>query len=326
MCSAPCERRELSPQPRLTRGYDAAVYGALLAGCRSFHGGLLGASRDLSDTAARLFPACGGAFVPAASESAAFDAVRLEAAGGRRTMAAASGSALWTLLQDAERAQLPLVALHVRTEPLHSEVVPAGGEPAIVLAPASPQELADLTCLAFDLAERHRRPAVVVVDPFLGQMVEPVSLPCVTCERRRGATSCAIPLDRPAIGAAITRWDESETADADVLLVSWGSAARALPRVLALGRAEGLRLGLLRPITLAPFPSARLAHLASRAGDVVLLEPVSGPWSDAVRTAVGARAPVTVVEAARGPGLLSAEEILAAVRSLPLSRGRLRYA
>ncbi|HEX5041613.1 MAG TPA: hypothetical protein VFV75_01845 [Candidatus Polarisedimenticolaceae bacterium] len=306
-----CERHAAPPQPRLTRGYDAAVYGALLAGCRSFHGGTTGFARDLSDTAARLFPACGGAFLGAASESAAFEAVRAEAATGDRTMAAVSGAALWQLLAEAERAQLPVVALHVRAEALPSEVVPAGGEPAFVLAPASPQELADLTCLAFDLAHRHRRPAVVLVDPFLGQMVEPVSLPCVTCDRARRGPCGVSSAELISVGEPVgreARWEEGGTEDADVLLVGWGSAARTLPRAMALARAQGLRAGFLRPVTLAPFPSARLAALSDRVHSVVLLEATPSPWSDAVRTSAGGRVPVTVVRGGAGTGLPSAEE------------------
>lgn len=323
MCSARCDRHAAPPVPRLTRGYDAAVYGALLAGCRSFHGGTVGAARDLSDTAARLFPACGGAFVGAGSESAAFDAVRAEALGGDRTMAAASGSALWQLLADAERAQLPLVALHVRSDVLESEVVPAGGEPAFVLAPASPQELADLTCLAFDLAQRHRRPVVVLVDPFLGQMVEPVSLPCVTCDRQHRkfvpvephSACCTSSTELLSLGDPAARWEESGTEDADVLLVSWGSAARTLSRAMGLARAQGVRVGFLRPVSLAPFPGARLAQLTDTVRSVVLLESAPSPWSDSVRTAAGGRAPVTVLRGASGTGLPSAEEIVRALRA-----------
>jgi 2-oxoglutarate ferredoxin oxidoreductase subunit alpha len=316
MCSAPCDRFGVHPQARLTRGYDAAVYGALLAGCRSFHGGSTGPTRDLSETAARLFPACGGVFVKAPSDTAAFEAVRVEAAAGDRTMAAASGASLWQLLEDAERARLPLVAFHVRSEPLPSEVVPAGGEPAFVVAPSSPQELADLTCLAFDLAQRHHRPAVVLVDPFLGQMVEPVSLPCVACDRQHrcsGPAALSSTGGRPLCEA---RWEESGTEDADLLLVSWGSPARTLSRTMGLARAQGLKVGLLRPITLAPFPSARLRALSDHVRAVVLLEAAPSPWSDAVRTAVGGRAPVRVLRGAAGTGLPSAEELLPALGRL----------
>jgi 2-oxoglutarate ferredoxin oxidoreductase subunit alpha len=295
----------------------------------------VGPARDLSDTAARLFPACGGVFVGAGTESAAFEAVRAEAATGDRTMAAVSGDALWQLLAGAERAQLPLVALHVRAEVLESEVVPAGGEPAFVLAPSSPQELADLTCLAFDLAQRHRRPAVVMVDPFLGQMVEPVSLPCVTCDRQHRkfvsadahAPCCAGAVELLSIGdpgvlvdgtaRREARWEEAGTDDAEVLLVSWGSAGRMLPRVMGLARARGLRVGTLRPVSLAPFPGARLSQLTDTVRAVVLLEAAPSPWSDAVRTAAGGRTPVTVLRGAAGTGLPSAEEI---VRSLRVSR------
>jgi 2-oxoglutarate ferredoxin oxidoreductase subunit alpha len=318
MCSAPCDRRVTHPEPRLTRGYDAAVYGALLAGCRAFHGGASDASGDLAHTAERLFPACGGRFVPAASEAAAFEAARDEVAAGQRGIVAASGAELWDLLRAAERARLPLVALHVRNGALASEVVPEGGEPAFLLAPASPQELAELTCLAFDLAERHRRPAVVLADPFLGQMVEPVSLPCVTCDRQHGKlgsslASCpgADPLPSAERLTAAARYEEAGTEDAEVLLVSWGGAARVLRRAMLLARAQGLRVGLLRPVTLAPFPAARLADLASAVRAIVLLEPGSGPGTDAVRTAVGERAPISLLCAGAGTGLASAEGLAA---------------
>ena len=95
-----------------------------------------------------------------------------------------------------------------------------------------------------------------------------------------------------------------------------GSPARTLSRTMGLARAQGLKVGLLRPITLAPFPSARLRALSDHVRAVVLLEAAPSPWSDAVRTAVGGRAPVRVLRGAAGTGLPSAEELLPALGRL----------
>jgi pyruvate/2-oxoacid:ferredoxin oxidoreductase alpha subunit len=77
---------------------------------------------------------------------------------------------------------------------------------------------------------------------------------------------------------------------------------------MGLARAQGLRAGFLRPVSLAPFPSARLAALSDTVRSLVLLEASPSPWSDAVRTAAGGRVPVTVVRGGAGTGLPSAEE------------------
>lgn len=191
----------------------------------------------------------------------------------------------------------------------------------IVLAPANVQEAIDLVVLAFDLADKYRTIAMVVADGAIGQMMEPAELPPMRPVRK--------PEERPAwaltgakgrkpniitslylgaetlerinlglqaklrlIAAQETRWKEYRTEDAELLLVAFGTVGRICQTVVREARALGMRVGLLRPITLWPFPSARLAELASRVRGMLVVEMNAGQMLEDVRLAVEGRCPV----------------------------------
>ena len=191
----------------------------------------------------------------------------------------------------------------------------------IVLAPANVQEAIDYTVLAFDLAEKYRTIAMLVADGSIGQMMEPAELPpmrpvrppeerpswALTGAKGRehniitslylGAENLeAVNLRLQAklreIAANEVRWKEHSTEDAELLLVAFGTMGRICQTVVREAREKGMKVGLLRPITLWPFPSARLAELAQQVRGMLVVEMNAGQMVEDVRLAVEGRCPV----------------------------------
>jgi pyruvate/2-oxoacid:ferredoxin oxidoreductase alpha subunit len=188
----------------------------------------------------------------------------------------------------------------------------------IVLAPASVQEMADLTVLAFELADKYRNPAVILADGFIGQMMEPLDLeyrdvvapdkPWAvkgTPETRKNLVSSIFlePDDLEAHQRHLEakyqraqqeeqRWELYDTQDADILLVGYGITSRILRSAVEAARAEGQRVGLFRPITLWPFPSEALRKAAADVRQVVVVELSNGQMVEDVRLALNGRVPV----------------------------------
>ena len=191
----------------------------------------------------------------------------------------------------------------------------------IVLAPATVQELIDHTVLAFDLAERYRMVSVVLADGSLGQMMEGAELPPMREPRAADqapswALSGAVGRD-PNLIASIhldpeeleafnlelrakyerveaneIRFEEHELDDARVAVVAFGTAARLAKTAIAAARADGLALGLFRPITLWPFPEAALRAVAERVDTLLVVEMNMGQMVEDVRRIVAGRVPV----------------------------------
>jgi 2-oxoglutarate/2-oxoacid ferredoxin oxidoreductase subunit alpha len=188
-----------------------------------------------------------------------------------------------------------------------------------VLAPASVQEAVNLTALAFDLADKYRTIAMVAGDGIIGQMMEPAELPelrPLTTQRPDWALTGA--KNRPKrvitslylqeealekvnqrlqakierIRAEEVRYETFMIEDADLLIVAFGTAARIAKTAIREARQKGLRVGLLRPITLFPFPMTPLAELAKSVEAILVVEMNAGQMVDDVRLAVGGLAPV----------------------------------
>jgi 2-oxoglutarate ferredoxin oxidoreductase subunit alpha len=192
----------------------------------------------------------------------------------------------------------------------------------IVLAPCSVQEMADFVYDAFDLADEYRNPVMILSDGALGQMMEKVSFrtydpkehqvpkPWATTgkPKTRSAniiTSLHIQPEKMEeinlrlqakyrrIEEAEVRLEEFQTGDAEVLIAAYGLVARIAMKAAELARAEGLRVGVLRPITLYPFPYARLRQLADQVASVLTVEMNAGQMVEDVRLAVDGRVPVS---------------------------------
>jgi 2-oxoglutarate/2-oxoacid ferredoxin oxidoreductase subunit alpha len=216
----------------------------------------------------------------------------------------------------------------------------------LTLAPWSAQESADLMQDAFDLADFYRNPVLVLCDGLIGQLMEPV-------EFRPGRTACK-PLppktwattgwqgDRPRavinslyldperlqrhndhLQEKFSRLERDEVrwaalgaeGPADVLLVAYGSAARVCATALDILAGQGVRAGLLRPISLFPFPYAELRRRAEQAAAVLVVEFSAGQMIEDVRLAVESRRPIHFL-GRQGGQLAVPEDVVDAVRRL----------
>src|SRR5664279_5013309 len=304
---------------QLCKGNVAVVKAAVLAGCRGFYGYPITPASEIAEYAALLIPEVGGTFLQAESEVSAINMVYGASAAGVRVMTASSGPGL-SLMQEGMSylagAELPCVVVDVvrggpglgNIAPEQSDyfaVVKGGGHGNyrnLVLAPASVQEMADLTMLAFDLADKYRNPAVVLTDGFIGQMMEPLELKaaesvapekpwavCGTPETRKNLIS-SIFLEPDQLEEHIrhledkyrkaaeceTRYELYRADDPEVLLVGYGITSRVLRSVVDMARKDGMRAGLFRPISLWPFPAEALRHAARRAQMVLVVEMSTG--------------------------------------------------
>jgi len=189
----------------------------------------------------------------------------------------------------------------------------------IVLAPDSVQEMADLTRDAFDLADKYRTPVIVLADARIGQMMEPVEFkkrPKPELPPKDWALTGAKGRPRNIVKSFYwiegdlekfnlhlqkkyrkieekePRWEEIETEDAEIMVAAYGTAARISKEALRLGREKGARIGLFRPITLWPFPTARLAQLAETTRGVLVVELSAGQMVEDVRLSIEGKVPV----------------------------------
>jgi pyruvate/2-oxoacid:ferredoxin oxidoreductase alpha subunit len=226
----------------------------------------------------------------------------------------------------------------------YRQVVKVGGHGCyrvLVLAPNSVQEMADLTTLAFDLADEYRTPVFVMADGFIGQMMEPVrfsSTPHVaktpdwavdgTQEKRKNLIA-SIRIEADALEQHVlsldakykraereaVKFEAFRTDDADAVLVAYGIVSRICKSVVEQMRAEGIKVGLLRPITLYPFPEAKLRQLARTASVFGCVEASTGQMVEDVRLAIEGRKPVEFYGRCGG-NLPSEEEVTKFVREI----------
>jgi pyruvate/2-oxoacid:ferredoxin oxidoreductase alpha subunit len=313
----------------------AVVKAAIMAGCRAFYGYPITPASEIAEYAALLIPQCGGTFVQAESEVSAINMVYGAAAAGERVMTASSGPGV-SLMQEGisylAGAELPCVIADImRGGPGLGNIAPeqsdyfcmtkGGGHGCyrnIVLAPSSVQEMATLTALAFELADKYRNPAVLLADGFVGQMMEPLDLQLdeavvppkpwavrgTAATRKNVISSIHLTPDQmeahvnhldakyKSIEKAECRWECYRTDDAEVLLVGYGIVSRVLRTTVELARSQGVKAGLFRPISLWPFPSEALNHAARNCNRVMAVELSTGQMVEDVRLAINGRLPV----------------------------------
>jgi 2-oxoglutarate ferredoxin oxidoreductase subunit alpha len=191
----------------------------------------------------------------------------------------------------------------------------------IVLAPASVQEMADFVELGFDLAFKYRNPVMILSDGAIGQMMEKVYLKpkknrstviydwATTGKPASRERNIITSLDLDPYAQEIhnqnlqakyrevekneVRLEEFQTDDADYLLVAYGTSARVSQKAVQLARAEGIKVGLLRPITLYPFPSGRLKELSRQLKGILSVEMSAGQMVEDVLLSVSGKVPVS---------------------------------
>ena len=194
-----------------------------------------------------------------------------------------------------------------------------GDYKVITLAPSSVQEMADFVYLGFDLAFKYRNPAIILADGIIGQMMEKVILPPVRPRRTEEEirTQCPWALQgkpkgrKPNILTSLelspavmednnlrfqakyreiekneVRYEAIDCDDADYIIVAFGSLARICLKAQEMAREEGIKVGILRPITLWPFPSEIIAEYAKKVKGIISIELNAGQMVEDIRLAV----------------------------------------
>ena len=227
----------------------------------------------------------------------------------------------------------------------YNQAVKGGGNgdyKLIVLAPATVQECIDLTYKAFYLAHKYKNQTLILADGLLGQMMEPAvfgEYPYPEVDNSSWALTGAKGRDGRAIFSVATseerqnqhiynlfnkfkqiednetEWEELNTEDADTLLVAFGSMTRNIKATMNVLRKEGHKVGILRPITLSPFPSKRINELAKKVDNVIVVEMNMGQMFNDVKLAVDGQAKTDLINRPVGQWL-SVEEITAGVKKV----------
>lgn len=321
----------------LMKGNEAIGEAALIAGCRFYFGYPITPQNELPAYMAARMPQVGGTFIQAESEIAAINMVFGASAAGARAMTSSSSPGISLKMEGISYlsgAELPAVVVNMMrggpglgniagSQADYFQAVKGGGHGdyrCIVLAPSGVQELADLTVLAFDLADRYRAVAILLGDGFLGQMSEPIVLPepsgevfdksgwALTGAKGRDPhtvfslrlspedalekANIALQEKYRSIEKAESRHEQWRTEDARFLLVGFGLSARICRAAVSQLRKAGIAAGLFRPITLWPFPAEALRRAAAGKERVLTVEMNAGQMVEDVRLSLGDHPPV----------------------------------
>lgn len=323
----------------LLEGNVAFAEAAIRAGCEAYFGYPITPQTEALEHMSRRMPELGRTFVQAESEVASINMVYGAACAGVRAMTSSSSPGISLMLEGMSYiagSEVPAVVVDIMrggpglgniapSQGDYNQIVKGGGHGdyhPIVLAPATVQELIDLTTEAFDLAEKYRCIAIVLADGSLGQLMEPAELPPMRPVRKveqrpawsltgaRGRdpniiTSIYIdPVEeeklnlklqakQARIEASEVRFKELLLENARIAVVAFGTAGRVAQSAVKLARRAGIPVGLLRPISLYPYPKARVRALADQVRAVLVVEMNGGQMVDDVRLAVEGRVPVS---------------------------------
>lgn len=345
----------------LLKGNVAFAEAAIRAGCQAYFGYPITPQTEALEHMAERMPALRRVFLQAESEVAAINMVYGAACAGVRVMSSSSSPGVSLMMEGLSYiagSEVPVVLVDVMrggpglgniapSQGDYNQIVKGGGHGdyrPIVLAPATVQELVDLTTLAFDLADQYRCIVIILTDGNLGQMMEPAELPPmkpVRPEKDRpewaltGAdgrkpniiTSIYIDpsveevfnrklMDKQAqIEANEVRFREFLLDDAEMAVVAFGTAGRIAQSAVRAAREEGIKVGLFRPVSLYPYPYARLSELAARLEAFLVVEMNGGQMIEDVRLANEGRVPVHFYGRMGGVTPLP-EEILDAIRKV----------
>jgi len=316
-------------------GSEAMAEAAIAAGCRFFAGYPMTPFTELLESFAKRLPEEGGACINAESEIEAIGQAWGAAATGARAATGSTGQGLSLMqesMSEITRAEIPLVVFNMaRGQGDYFQATRGGGHGDyrhIVLAPIDVREGVELTQLAFDLADRWRHPVLVMGDYLLAHTAEAVEItrqsfpplpdkdwavdgslggtgqsrnlnPIGMVKGTKGIDPDAfwrqLQSKQDRIEAEEQRFEAEHTDDAEILVVAYGTMARFARHAVRELRAQGVRAGYFRPVTLWPFPSAALANAARGVSKVASLEQNAGQMIDDVRLAVLGEAPVVPI-------------------------------
>ena len=341
----------------LMKGNEAIAEAAILAGCRHYFGYPITPQTEIAAYMAKKMPKIGGTFLQAESEIAAINMVYGVSSTGKRVMTSSSSPGISLKsegLSYLAGADLPALVVNVQRggpglggiQPSQSDYFQAtrgaghGDFRMIVLAPASVQEMAELTVKGFELADEYRMTSLILADGTMGQMMEPVSLDITVKPQPEKpwavtGTKCArfhniinslslVPeelekfnsdrYERYAkVEANEAMAEEYMVDDAEVVIAAFGIAARVSKNAVNEARKQGIKAGLIRPITLWPFPKEVFADAAKHAKAFISVELSMGQMIEDVRLSTRCRVPVTLCNRAGGM-IPSPEQVLAAIK------------
>ena len=314
--------------PMVLKGNYASAVGALLAGCRHVFGYPITPSTEGAELMAKLLPELSGVFIQAVSEVATVNMMYGCGGAGLPCMTYTSSPGFSLMLEGISYmigAEVPGVFVNImRGGPGLGNIAPEqadiklacrglghGNTHAITLVPSTPQEMLDLTILAFELSFKYRNPVVLLGDGYLGQMTGKVVLPQSMTKpgipewavygdaRHRGNLINSIYLFEPDLEAhnihlnrkyarmaVEQRADLYECDDASVLLVACNTPARMAKGAVGALRKKGLKVGLFRPLTLWPFPIEKLKPILAHVERIIVVEASNGQLEDELRLAL----------------------------------------
>ena len=315
----------------LMKGNEALAEAAIMAGCHHYFGYPITPQTEVAAYMSKRLPKIeGGVFLQAESEVAAINMVMGVAATGKRVMTSSSSPGVSLKSEGISYiagCDLPALIVNVQRggpglggiQPSQSDYTQATKGPGhgdfrlIVLAPASVQEMVDMTFKGFELADKYQMPVMLLSDGTMGQMMEPVSLEAgevkkydkpwaltgTKGERKPNIVNSLylkadelekVNFERYERYAKIEKeealWEEYKMEDAEVCIVAFGVAARVSKNAIDAAREKGIKVGMIRPITLWPFPKEALLKAADKVDKFISVELNMGQMKDDIELAI----------------------------------------
>ncbi len=344
----------------LMKGNEAIAEAAIKAGCLHYFGYPITPQTEIAEYMAKRMPKVGGLCLQAESEVSAINMIYGAAASGTRCMTSSSSPGISLKSEGISYivgCDLPCVILNVQRggpglggiQPSQADYYQAtkalghGDMHLFVLAPASVQEMAELTCEAFDIADMYRVPVLILADGALGQMMEPVDFDAIkkrdipekdwaACghggKRKKNILTSLFLNPEELENSVLARYekykkiDENEvrceqfmTEDADIVVVAYGITSRICKSAVTAARAKGIKVGMLRPITLSPFPAKELKALSETASKFLTVELNMGQMITDVKLAIECSRPVEFL-GRTGGSMMTVEDVLAKIEEM----------
>ena len=340
----------------LMKGNEAIAEAAIIAGCRHYFGYPITPQTEIAAYMAKRMPKIGGCFLQAESEIAAINMVYGVASTGHRVMTSSSSPGVSLKgegLSYLAGADLPSLIVNVQRggpglggiQPSQSDyfqATKAGGHgdfKMIVLAPASVQEMADLTVKGFELADKYRMTSMILADGTMGQMMEPVSLDLKVeeaPEKPWATTGTNMEREHNIVNSLFlspekleeenfkryerykyieeneAMYEEYMMDDAEICIAAFGIAARVAKNAINEARKQGIKAGLIRPITLWPFPNAPFKKAAEKVKEIISVELSMGQMIEDIKLASECKVPVSLCNRVGGM-IPSPEQVLEAI-------------
>ena len=319
----------------LMRGSEAIAEAAIRAGCRAYFGYPITPQNELPEYMAKNLVSQGGVFIQSESELAAINMAFGASVAGVRVLTSSSSCGI-SLKQEGisylAGCELPCVIVNInRGGPGLGNISPAQGDyfqatrggghgdyRTIVLAPASVQEMADLTFTAFDLADFYRNPVVILADGMLGQIMEPVTfkkkkkLPpkdwaLTGAKGRKARVIKSLILDAKLmeehnwklfrkyerVKRHEVRFEALDLEKAKLLVVAYGTMARIAKAAVKRAQEDKMKVGLIRPITLWPFPTEIISEAGEEVSHFLVCEMNTGQMVEDVRLSLEGKSKVS---------------------------------